>query len=101
MDRSKASRTTEARRAQESDGASAPTGRAIESSPGVCGGEPRIAGTRIPVWTLEQSRRLGMSDITILQAYPTLRADDLSNAWSYVATHVEEIEHQIRDHEEA
>ena len=29
----------------------------IESRPGVCGGEPCIVRTRIPVWVLEQSRR--------------------------------------------
>jgi uncharacterized protein (DUF433 family) len=28
-------------------------GSGIESTAGVCGGDPRIAGTRIPVWTLE------------------------------------------------
>ena len=37
-------------------------GAGIESTPGVCGGDPRIAGTRIPVWTLEQYRRLGMTE---------------------------------------
>src|SRR6185369_5317265 len=30
---------------------------AIESRPGVCGGEPCIVRTRIPVWVLEQARR--------------------------------------------
>ena len=29
----------------------------IESSTGICGGEPRIVRTRIPVWLLEQARR--------------------------------------------
>ena len=31
----------------------------IESVPGVCGGDPCIVRTRIPVWVLEQYRRLG------------------------------------------
>ena len=30
----------------------------IESRPGICGGEPCIVRTRIPVWILEQARRL-------------------------------------------
>lgn len=30
----------------------------IESRPGVCGGEPCVVRTRIPVWVLEQARRL-------------------------------------------
>jgi uncharacterized protein (DUF433 family) len=76
-------------------------GSGIESTPGVCGGEPRIARTRIPVWTLEQARRLGGSEADLLRDYPGLRAADLVNAWTYVATHGEEIEAQIRDNEEA
>ena len=33
----------------------------VESTPGVCGGEPCIVRTRIPIWVLEQARRLGVS----------------------------------------
>jgi uncharacterized protein (DUF433 family) len=73
----------------------------IESNPGVCGGEPCIIRTRIPVWMLEQARRLGTSEAELLRAYPTLRAADLVNAWSYVRNHRDEIEQQIRDNEEA
>ena len=73
----------------------------IESQPGVCGGEPCIVRTRIPVWVLEQARRLGTSEAELLRAYPTLRAVDLVNAWSYVHANREEIDQQIRDNEEA
>ena len=73
----------------------------IESIPGVCGGEPCVVRTRIPVWLLEQARRLGTSEADILKAYPTLRAQDLANAWSYVRAHSAEIETQIRENEEA
>lgn len=76
-------------------------GSGIESTAGVCGGEPRIAGTRIAVWMLESARRLGSSEADLLRDYPTLRAADLVNAWTYVATHREEIEAQIRENEEA
>ena len=41
----------------------------VESTPGVCGGEPCIVRTRIPVWVLEQARRLGTPDDVILRAY--------------------------------
>ena len=41
-------------------------GSGIESTAGVCGGDPRIAGTRIPVWTLEHYRRLGLTEAQIL-----------------------------------
>lgn len=73
----------------------------IESLPGVCGGEPCIVRTRIPVWVLEQSRRLGASEADLLRSYPTLRAADLANAWAYCRLHREEIEAQIRANEEA
>jgi uncharacterized protein (DUF433 family) len=76
-------------------------GSGVESTEGVCGGDPRIAGTRIPVWTLEHYRRLGLTEAQILSAFPTLRATDLVNAWSFVAGHLEEINHQIRENEEA
>ena len=73
----------------------------IESTPGVCGGEPRIVRTRITVWILEQARRLGTSEAELLQAYPALRAEDLTNAWAYVRSHQQEIEEQIRANEDA
>src|SRR3954453_7279892 len=76
-------------------------GSGIESTAGGGGGGPRIAGTRIPVWTLEQARRLGASEADLLSDYPGLRAADLVNAWTYVATHREQIEAQIRENEEA
>lgn len=71
----------------------------IESRPGVCGGEPCIVRTRIPVWALEQARRLGTSEADLLRSYPTLRAEDLANAWGYVRSHREEINRQIEANE--
>ena len=73
----------------------------IESTPGVCGGEPCVVRTRIPVWVLEQSRRLGASEDELLRSYPTLRAEDLANAWAFVRSHRLEIDEQIRDNEAA
>ena len=73
----------------------------IDSTPGVCGGEPCIVRTRIPVWMLEQSRRLGISEQDLLRSYPTLRAEDLANAWAYVRSHRVEIDQQIRENENA
>lgn len=68
----------------------------IELNPGVCGGKACIAGTRIPVWGLEEARRLGSSEADLLLDYPSLRAEDLANAWAYVAAHEEEVNEQIR-----
>ncbi|MEN8217142.1 MAG: DUF5615 family PIN-like protein [Pseudomonadota bacterium] len=72
----------------------------IESNTDVCGGSPCIVRTRIPVWVLEQGKRLGTSEADLLRCYPSLRAEDLTNAWAYVRTHRAEIEQQIRENEE-
>ena len=53
------------------------------------------------MWTLEQARRLGASEAELLGAYPTLRAEDLTNAWAYVRSHPQEIEDHIRENEDA
>src|SRR5688572_3670486 len=63
----------------------------IEATPEILGGEARIVRTRIPVWLLVQARQLGMSEADILRSYPTLRAEDLANAWAYARNHAEEI----------
>lgn len=73
----------------------------IDSVPGVSGGEPCIVRTRIPVWVLVQARRLGTSEADLLKAYPTLRAEDLTNAWAYYRAHRGEIEQQILENEAA
>lgn len=73
----------------------------IEARPGVSGGEPCIVRTRIPVWVLVQAKRLGTSEADLLRSYPTLRAEDLANAWAYYRSHREEIEEQIAGNEAA
>ncbi len=73
----------------------------IEKTPGVAGGEACIIRSRIPVWVLENYRRLGWSEATILENYPSLRAMDLVNAWSFVDIHPEEIEKAIIKNQEA
>ena len=73
----------------------------IEKTPGVCGGDPCIRQRRIPVWLLERSRQLGMTEAEILADYPTLLAQDLVNAWAYVRAHRDEIEQQILRNESA
>lgn len=73
----------------------------IEKTPRVCGGEARIAKTRIPVWVLVEARRLGYSDADLLTSYPTIQARDLANAWQYAAAHPDEIESAIDRNEAA
>ena len=68
----------------------------IEFDPRICGGSARIAGTRVPVWSLESWRRLGAEDAEILRNFPTLEPSDLLNAWNYVARHTREIDREIQ-----
>ena len=68
----------------------------IDSSPDVCGGDPCIVRTRIPVWLLVSFRSLGASDRDLIESYPTLRAEDLSNAWAYARIHSVEINSRIQ-----
>jgi uncharacterized protein (DUF433 family) len=43
--------------------------------------------------------RLGVSEANLLLSYPTLRADDLANAWAYERSHRDEITRQIQDND--
>ena len=72
----------------------------IVTTPDMCGGAARIIRTRIPVWTLERMRQLGVKEADILRSYPSLRAVDLVQAWLYADAHREEMQRQIRENEE-
>ncbi|MDZ4405615.1 DUF433 domain-containing protein [Prosthecobacter sp.] len=76
-------------------------GPGIEKTANVCGGDACIASTRVPVWSLEQARRLGFTDAELLDNYPSLTGSDLTAAWAYVTSHKVEVEQAIRDNEEA
>ena len=72
----------------------------IVKTPNVCGGSARIIRTRIPVWLIERMRQLGMTEVDILSSYPTLKAVDLVQAWSYSDAFRSEIETEIRENED-
>lgn len=76
-------------------------GKGITKTPGVCGGEACIAGTRIAVWLLVEAQQLGISEAQLLQDYPHITAADLVNAWAYADAHPEEIAAAIRANNEA
>jgi uncharacterized protein (DUF433 family) len=69
----------------------------IDSRPEVCGGEACIVRTRIPVWMLEQARRQGVTEQTLLASYPSLRAEDLVNAWNYARAHSAEMNRDLEN----
>lgn len=73
----------------------------IRRTPGVLGGDARVRDTRIAVWMLVESRRLGRTDAALLSDHPDLTADDLRAAWAYAAAHADEIDSAVRANNEA
>jgi uncharacterized protein (DUF433 family) len=73
----------------------------IDLTDGVSGGDACISRTRIPLWTLEQARRLGASEAELLRGCPGLCAEDLANAWAYLRAHRAQIDGQIQDNDVA
>jgi uncharacterized protein (DUF433 family) len=49
---------------------------------------------------LVQAKRSGLSEADLLKNYPSLRAEDLANAWVYARAYPDEIEKAIRENEE-
>ena len=72
----------------------------ITKTPGVCGGEPCVAGSRISVSLLEKWRRSGVSEAELLDWYPTLTAADVANARLYATAFADEINAIIREDDE-
>jgi uncharacterized protein (DUF433 family) len=77
------------------------SGKGITKTPGICGGEACIAGTRIAVWLLVEAQQLGISEAQLLQDYPHITAADLVNVWAYADAYPEEITAAIRANNEA
>ena len=64
----------------------------ITFNPNVMGGKPCIRGLRVTVGTIVGLIAAGHSFADILKAYPYLEEQDLSEALTYAAWRVEEIE---------
>ena len=73
----------------------------IEKAPDVLGGAACVVRTRVPVFVLENYRRLGWTESKLLANYPTLRAADLVHAWAYVDSYRQEIDDAIARNEAA
>jgi uncharacterized protein (DUF433 family) len=72
----------------------------IVSDPEVCGGSPRIAGTRITVRTIVIAILLhGLSPEELLSHYPHLSLAGIHDALSYYYDHREAIDREIAEHE--
>ena len=62
---------------------------------GVCGGEPIIRGTRLPVRSIIACYKQGMDIEEILESYPIAPAQ-LHEAFAYYYDHQDEIEELLR-----
>ncbi len=72
----------------------------IVSDPGVCGGSPRLADTRITVRTVVIATLLhGVTPEELLQHYPYLTLAAIYDALSYYYDHREAIDREIAEHE--
>jgi uncharacterized protein (DUF433 family) len=73
----------------------------IISTPGICGGKPRIAGHRITVQDVVLwKERLGMGPEAIMSEHPGLSAAEISAALAYYDLHQEEIREELQKDEE-
>lgn len=73
----------------------------VERRPGVCGGEPVIAGTRFPVRSVVTNiYRLGMTPEEMVEAWPYLTLAHVHDALSYYHDHRQTIDRAIRQNRE-
>lgn len=59
--------------------------RRIASDPNVCGGEPCIKGTRIPVHVILSHLAAGDNHQTILENFPRLTKEDIKACLEYAS----------------
>ncbi len=62
----------------------------IDSDPEICGGRPRIIGTRLTVEFLLSLKASGWPEAQILDNYPSLSEDDLRAVFGFAQALVEE-----------
>ena len=72
----------------------------ITVTPGVCGGKPCIAGTRIRVQDIVIRTELGDLPDDLVRAFPHITLADVHGALAYYYEHREVIDQQIRDSDE-
>ena len=67
----------------------------IETDPDVCGGRPRIKGTRLTVEFLLGLKAAGWSEARILENYPHITDDDLRAVFAFAQGLIEEEKYLI------
>jgi len=71
----------------------------VTSKKGVCGGRSIVRGTRIPVWSLIQWYKQGMSIEDVMREFPQLRPAQVHDAFSYYYDNRKEIEKDVNENE--
>jgi uncharacterized protein (DUF433 family) len=72
----------------------------IQSKPGVCGGKPCVAGTRIRVQDIVVWTEQGQSADEIVTGYPHLTLGDVHAALAYYHDHREDVDRQMKESDE-
>jgi len=72
----------------------------IEMTPGICGGRPRLAGTRVPVHRIARYYRLGYSPEEMLALLNSLSLSQIYAALAYTLANVEETERALHEEDE-
>lgn len=66
----------------------------------VCGGEPCIRGTRIPLWVLYRAKQRGDTNNHLRKKYPILKTIPLAQIMEYAETQQTDLERAIRENEQ-
>lgn len=73
----------------------------MQTTPGVCGGEPCMRTTRHTVAGLVAWKQQGLADARILQHHPDVTLEDVAVAWAYYADHRAAIDQVLQDEADA
>ena len=69
----------------------------IDSTPGICGGRAKLAGTRVPVHRVAGYYRLGYAPEEMLPLLNSLTLAQVHAALAYALANPEEIEQALRE----
>jgi uncharacterized protein (DUF433 family) len=73
----------------------------IVRDPAVCGGEPTVEGTRVPVRSIVIQWKHYRDLDRVLSAFPHLRIHDVRGALDFYESHRDEIDRLIEENERA
>ena len=77
------------------------SGERIIRDPRVCGGEPTIEGTRVPVSSIVVQWRFHQNLSRVHEAFPHVEVPTIKKALRYYEEHRQEIDGLIEEHERA